>query len=295
MSERTERIAVAAPTGERLRAVVFDRLDEGAVARIGRLEADVVVDCGPAGEMGFVPTRSAWDALRAADGERHHVSTVRLRAPVRPAKIIGIAVNYREHAEETGSEVPNEPVVFAKFPSSVVGPGEPIVVPREETRPDYEGELAVVIGQPVHRASRAAAACAIGAITALNDVSGRRAQLETPLRQFTLAKSYDTFTPIGPCLVEPTGLDLAGLDLTTTLNGEVVQSASTGEMIHSVVDLIEYLSRGVTLAPGDVIATGTPAGVGNRRHPPRYLREGDAVEVSVSHVGTLRNQVTIET
>ena len=129
----------------------------------------------------------------------------------------------------------------------------------------------------------------------LNDVSGRRAQLETPLKQFTFGKSFDTFTPIGPCLVEPTGLDLTDLELTTVVSGEKMQHASTSEMIHSIVELIEYLSRGMSLEPGDIIATGTPGGVGHRREPPRYLREGDVVEVTVSHVGTLRNTVTMET
>lgn len=281
------------PVGEAaLRAVVFEHAGS---RRVGRLDGDVIVDAGPAGDRGFVPTPGAWEQLRVADGDRFAGAAVRWCAPVRPPKIIGIAVNYREHAAESDNDVPEEPVVFAKFPSSVIGPGEAIVVPIEETRPDYEGELAVVIGRPAYRASRDDAVGAIGAITALNDVSGRRAQLETPLRQFTLGKSYDTFTPIGPCLVEPSGLDLAALELTTVVNGDVVQHASTGEMIHSVVDLVTYLSRGMTLEPGDVIATGTPAGVGNRRRPPRYLREGDVVEVRVSHVGTLSNPVTIET
>ncbi len=190
--------------------------------------------------------------------------------------------------------MPAEPVLFAKFPSSVIGPDETIVVPREETRPDFEGEVGIVIGRRTYRATRESAVEAVGAVTALNDVSGRRAQLETPLKQFTLGKSFDTFTPIGPCLVEPTGLDLADLELRTVVSGEEMQHASTAEMIYSVVDLIEYLSRGLTLEPGDVIATGTPGGVGHRRVPPRYLREGDVVEVSVSHVGTLRNPVALE-
>ena len=152
----------------------------------------------------------------------------------------------------------------------------------------------MVIGRRTYRATAESAVEAVGAITALNDVSGRRAQLETPLKQFTLGKSFDTFTPIGPCLVEPTGLDLADLELRTVVSGEQMQHASTGEMIYSIVDLIEYLSRGLTLEPGDVIATGTPGGVGNRRVPPRYLLEGDVVEISVSQVGTLRNPVALE-
>ena len=154
--------------------------------------------------------------------------------------------------------------------------------------------MAVVIGSPTYRATPESAHRAIGAFTALNDVSGRRAQLETPFQQFTLGKSFDTFTPLGPCLVEPSGIDLAELHLTTDVSGERMQDASTSEMIFSAVELIEYLSRGMSLEPGDVIASGTPSGVGNRMDPPRYLSEGDIVEVTLTHVGTLRSTVTIE-
>lgn len=280
-----------ASTSQRLRAVVFERNGD---RRAGRFEGDQIVDAGPVGESGFVPTPEGWARIRDARGQRLATSSVRLVAPLRPPKIMAIGVNYRDHAAESGTEVPEEPVVFAKFPSSVIGPDDSIIVPREETRPDYEGEVGVVIGRPTYRATRDNAVASVGAITALNDVSGRRAQLETPLKQFTLGKSFDTFTPLGPCLVEPTGLDLTGLELTTVVSGETMQHAFTGEMIHSIVDLIVYLSRGMSLVPGDVIATGTPGGVGNRRVPPRYLREGDVVEITVSHVGTLRNPVTLE-
>ena len=121
-----------------------------------------------------------------------------------PGKIVGIGLNYRAHAAESNLDPPEVPVVFAKFGSSLIGPGAPIVIPREETRPDYEGEVAVVIGRRIYRASAESAHEAVGGITAINDVSGRRAQLETPLRQFTLGKSFDTFTPMGPCVATPT-------------------------------------------------------------------------------------------
>jgi 2-keto-4-pentenoate hydratase/2-oxohepta-3-ene-1,7-dioic acid hydratase in catechol pathway len=135
----------------------------------------------------------------------------------------------------------------------------------------------------------------VGGISAFNDVSGRRAQLETPLRQFTLGKSFDTFAPLGPCIASLDGVDLADIQVRTTVSGELMQDASTRDLIFSVEDLIVYISAGVTLEPGDVIATGTPGGVGDSRQPPRYLREGDVVEVSVSAVGTLRNSVRLET
>lgn len=274
------------------RVVVFE---ESGALRLGRLDGDThVVDAGPADDRGFFPTAAAWEQVREATGPRHELRDLTLRAPIQPGKILAIGINYREHASESRNEVPDEPVVFAKFPSSVIGPDETIIVPREETRPDWEGEMAIVIGTPVYRATPESARQCIGAFTALNDVSGRRAQLETPLRQFTLGKSFDTFTPIGPCLVEPTGIDLDDLDLTTDVSGERMQDSSTGKMIFGTTELVEYLSRGMTLEPGDVIATGTPSGVGNRMDPPRYLREGDVVEVTVTHVGTLRNPVAME-
>jgi 2-keto-4-pentenoate hydratase/2-oxohepta-3-ene-1,7-dioic acid hydratase in catechol pathway len=134
----------------------------------------------------------------------------------------------------------------------------------------------------------------VGGITVVHDVSGRRAQLETPLRQFTLGKSFDSFTPLGPAVASLDGLDLADLDVRTTVSGEVMQDANTRDLIFSVVDLIEYLSRALTLEPGDVIATGTPGGVGDSRSPKRYLRDGDVVEIYVEGVGTLRNPVRAE-
>ncbi len=223
------------------------------------------------------------------------VADVRLLAPVPgPEKIICIGLNYRDHAEESELPIPEVPVVFAKFPSSLIGPGAPIVIPREETRPDYEGEVAVVIGSRTYRATAERARAAVGGITAVNDVSGRRAQLETPLRQFTLGKSFDTFTPLGPCIAPADGVDLADIDVRTTVSGEVLQQSNTRHLIFSVVELIVYLSQGMTLEPGDVIATGTPAGVGDGRTPKRYLREGDVVEISVGGVGELANPVTME-
>jgi 2-keto-4-pentenoate hydratase/2-oxohepta-3-ene-1,7-dioic acid hydratase in catechol pathway len=219
---------------------------------------------------------------------------VKLLHPVVPRKILAIGLNYRSHAEESELDVPSVPVVFAKLPSALIGDREEIVIPHEETRPDFEGELAVVIGRRTYRAQPSEARSAIGGIAALNDVSGRRAQLETPLRQFTLGKSFDTFSPMGPCIASLTGIDLTDIEVRTTVSGEVMQDANTRDLIFPVDRLIAYLSAGVTLEPGDVIATGTPGGVGDSRQPPRYLREGDLVEVYVSGVGTLTNPVRME-
>ncbi|MGN6379173.1 MAG: fumarylacetoacetate hydrolase family protein [Gaiellales bacterium] len=275
-----------------MKAVRF-RVGDGA-PRLGRLDGDQVVDAGPAGPQGFVPTPDAWAALEAAGGDSHSLGDVRLLHPVEPDKIMAIGLNYRDHAEESQLDIPAVPVVFAKWPSALVGPDEPIVVPKEETRPDWEGELAVVLGRRAYRVDTAGAREAVGGISIMHDVSGRRAQLETPLRQFTLGKSFDTFAPLGPCIASANGVDLAGLGLQTRVSGELKQDSNTRHLIFSVVELIVYLSQGMTLNPGDVIATGTPGGVGDSRTPPEYLAEGDVVEITVDGVGTLRNPATFE-
>jgi 2-keto-4-pentenoate hydratase/2-oxohepta-3-ene-1,7-dioic acid hydratase in catechol pathway len=275
-----------------VKAVHF--LDPTGRPRLGALDDSTIRDAGPAGAEGFVPSTESWAAIEGASGTEHGLGDVRLLPPVWPGKIAAIGLNYRSHAEESQLDVPDVPIVFAKWSSAVVAHDQAIVIPREETRPDFEGELAVVIGRRTYRVDRDDAMDAIGGITAFNDVSGRRAQLETPLRQFTLGKSFDTFAPLGPCIASLDGIDLADIRVSTTVSGELMQDASTRDLIFPVLDLIVYLSAGLTLEPGDVIATGTPGGVGDSRQPPRYLRDGDVVEVTVDGVGTLRNPVRLE-
>ncbi len=262
--------------------------------RLGALEDDTVRDAGPAGPQGFVPTDEAWAQLGDASGPSYAVGDVTLLHPVVPQNILAIGLNYRSHAEESELDIPAVPVVFAKWTSSLIGPGQNIVIPREETRPDFEGEVAVVIGRTTYRATPETARAAIGGVSVLHDVSGRRAQLETPLRQFTLGKSFDTFTPLGPAIASPDGIDLADIDISTTVSGELMQDANTRDLIFGIEELIVYLSAGLTLEPGAVIATGPPGGVGDSRQPPRYLREGDTVDITVSGVGTLSNPVVAE-
>ena len=275
-----------------MRAVRYAGADGGA--RLGRLEDDAIVDAGAAPAVGFDASPEAWELVAGASGDRVPVADARLLHPCVPRKLIGIGLNYRDHAEESQLDIPAVPVLFAKWPSAMIGPGETIVVPREETRPDYEAEVAVVIGRRTYRADAAAARAAVGGISAMNDVSGRRAQLETPLRQFTLGKSFDTFAPMGPCVASADSVDLTSIDVKATVSGEVLQSSNTSNLIFSIVELIQYASAGMTLEPGDVIATGTPGGVGDSRTPPRYLRDGDVVDVWVDGVGTLRNPVALE-
>ncbi|MGI5126840.1 fumarylacetoacetate hydrolase family protein [Pseudonocardia sp. CA-107938] len=266
----------------------------GGLPRIGRLDGDTITDAGPATPQGFIPDQEGWDRVAAASGPVHALTEVTLLPPVRPGKILAIGLNYRSHVVETNLAHPDVPVVFAKFPSSVTGPFDEIVVPREETRPDYEGEVGIVIAKRGYRIPAEKAWDYVGGFTAVNDVSGRRAQLETPMRQFTLGKSFDTFTPIGPAIVSVEAVDLDQLTVQTRLAGELVQDGHFRDLIFDVPALLEYLSRGVTLEPGDLIPTGTPGGVGDERTPPLYLRDGDVVEVSVGGVGTLRNAVRKE-
>lgn len=266
----------------------------GGEPRLGRLEDSGVIDAGPAPAAGFVPDPAGWAMIAAASGEPHPVAAVRLLHPTVPKKILAIGLNYRDHAAESELDLPEVPVVFAKWPSALIGHDAPIVVPREETRPDWEGEVAVVIGARAYRADEATARAAVGGITIMHDVSGRRAQLETPLRQFTLGKSFDSFAPMGPCVAAADGVDLGAIGIRTTVSGETMQESNTRHLIFSIVELVSYLSRGVTLEPGDVIATGTPGGVGDSRTPPRYLRAGDVVEITVEGVGSLRNPVEFE-
>jgi len=275
-----------------VKAVRF--VDLHGETRIGALTDGTIRDAGAAGPRGFVPTDEGWAAITGASGPEYAQDDVRLLHPVVPNKILAIGLNYRTHAAESQLDVPPVPVVFAKFPSSMIGHREEIVIPREETRPDYEGELAVVVGRRTYRAERDSARATIGGISAIHDVTGRRAQLETPLRQFTLSKSFDTFSPMGPSIASMDGVDLADIELRTTVSGEVMQDANTRDLIFAVEELIAYLSAGVTLEPGDVIATGTPAGVGDSRNPPRYLRDGDTVDIYVGGVGTLSNPVRLE-
>lgn len=226
-------------------------------------------------------------AIAAALGERHAtgrawpLAQVKLLPPSVPTKIVCVGRNYREHAAEMGNQVPKEPLIFFKPPSSVIAPDEPIILPRLSKRVDFEGELAVVIGRPCHQLGpEESAEPYIAGYTCLNDVTAR--DLQKADVQFTRGKSFDTFCPTGPVL--ETGLDLAGATVETYVNGKRRQSAVVSEMIFSIDVIIRWITQVMTLVPGDVVATGTPAGVG-------ALAAGDVVEIAVNGIGTLRNPV----
>jgi 2-keto-4-pentenoate hydratase/2-oxohepta-3-ene-1,7-dioic acid hydratase in catechol pathway len=207
-----------------------------------------------------------------------------------PDKILCIGLNYREHARESGLEVPTVPVVFAKFRNSLIGSGTAIELPAISQQVDYEGELAVVIGKSCKNINVNEALTVVAGYSALNDVSARDLQLQ--VSQWTIGKAIDTFAPMGPGLV-PAYLvpDPQKLELITRVNGHVVQQTVTSDMIFSVSEIIAYLSRAITLEPGDIIATGTPAGVGFKREPALFLQNGDVVEVEISSIGLLSNPI----
>jgi 2-keto-4-pentenoate hydratase/2-oxohepta-3-ene-1,7-dioic acid hydratase in catechol pathway len=236
--------------------------------------------------------RALTDATFALD-HGAPLAALSVRAPiVRPGKVLALGLNYRDHAAESGSPIPSEPVVFCKVSSSVIGPGAPIVLPEASQKVDYEVELAFVIGRAAKGVPAARALDYVGGYTVLNDVSARDYQREKPGGQWTLAKSFDTFCPMGPWIVTPDEVgDPQDLALSCVVSGRTMQSSSTAQMIFSVAEIIEYLSRVLTLEPGDVVATGTPPGVGFVRKPPRFLRSGDVVECSVQNIGTLVNPV----
>jgi acylpyruvate hydrolase len=233
------------------------------------------------------------DVLRAGVVEPR--ARVHLCAPVlRPGKIIGVARNYPAHAAERGAaEPPEEPVLFLKAPSAVIGPEDEIRLPAASSQVDFEGELAVVIGRRARGVHSGDALAHVAGYCVANDVSARDYQNQRG--QHFIGKSCDSFAPLGPALVTADEIpDPQGLAIRTALSGERVQAGHTKEMTFPVAELIAFASRLMTLEPGDVLLTGTPAGVGAARKPPRYLRDGDLVEVEIESVGRLRNYVRAE-
>jgi 2-keto-4-pentenoate hydratase/2-oxohepta-3-ene-1,7-dioic acid hydratase in catechol pathway len=237
------------------------------------------------------PERMAELAKAAATLPGEPVAGLRLGPPIPdPQKIICIGLNYHDHAKEVGATPPPSPIFFAKFANSLVGPEDDLIPPRDENHVDYEAELAVVIGKPGRYITRADALSHVAGAMAFNDVSARDFQLANQL--WTSGKAVDTFGPCGPALVTVDDLgDLQNLSVKTRVNGDTVQDGTTAQMIFGIADLIEFLTRVMTLEPGDIIATGTPAGVARAHNPPRFLKAGDVVEVEIQGIGTLRNSV----
>jgi 2-keto-4-pentenoate hydratase/2-oxohepta-3-ene-1,7-dioic acid hydratase in catechol pathway len=221
-----------------------------------------------------------WDENSFAQtGRAFPAEAVRLLAPCKPSKVLCVGLNYRSHAAEMGAPLPESPVLFIKPPTAVIGPGEPILYPPQSGRVDYEAELGVVIGKTARHVSRAAALEYVFGYTCANDVTAR--DLQPPAGQWTYAKGFDTFCPLGPVIETDIG-DPESLYIQSFLNGKPVQAAPTAEHIFSVAALVEFISGCMTLLPGDVIITGTPAGIGP-------LQPGDTFEVLIKEIGRLAN------
>jgi 2-keto-4-pentenoate hydratase/2-oxohepta-3-ene-1,7-dioic acid hydratase in catechol pathway len=243
-----------------------------------------------AGEDALATARSA---AESGPG-RLPLTDVKLEAPIlAPPKFIGIGLNYRDHAAESGMDPPEHPMMFNKQSTCVVGPDAPIHLPRASSVLDYEGEFGVVIGRRCRHVPKARAPEVIAGYTIVNDVSVRDWQLR--VRTMTIGKSFDTHGPMGPWIVTPDEIgDPHALRIRTWINGEKRQDSNTKELIFDSFDLVEHLSTAFTLEPGDVIATGTPAGVGIAFKPPKLLKAGDVVRIEIEGIGTLQNEVIDE-
>jgi 2-keto-4-pentenoate hydratase/2-oxohepta-3-ene-1,7-dioic acid hydratase in catechol pathway len=283
-------------TGGELRYRVGAFTSDGVIADLTPLHsnegltADHLLQCLDL-ESGFIYKAKA--ALTAGEFPATvNRADIKLVSPVpRPGKIICIGLNYRDHAEESGMAIPESPIIFSKFSNCSVGPNEPIVIPTGSTQTDYEAELAFVIGRRTRNVKKADALSYVFGYTNFNDVSARDFQFADG--QWQRGKSCETFAPMGEYIATADETpDPQSLSIKLRLNGETMQDSNTKQMIFGVAELIEFLSRYITLEPGDVVATGTPPGVGFARKPPVYLKNGDVVEVEIEGLGVLSNPVT---
>ncbi len=229
---------------------------------------------------------------RQPGGEAVALEEASLHPPIaRPGKIVAIGLNYVDHAEETGQPIPEVPVVFGKYPNTIVGPGAPILIPPIAEQIDYEAELAVIIGRRARNVPESEALEYVFGYTNSNDVSARDLQFSEG-GQWTRSKSIDTFCPLGPFIATADEIeDVQDLSIRCILNGEIMQDGTTSKMIFPVAELVSFLSQGMTLVPGDVILTGTPPGVGAAHDPQVWLKAGDEVTIEIQGLGSLTNPV----
>lgn len=262
-------------------------------SRVGVLDEDRVIATRYADMLDLIRSGpSAQAGLRLDLAERRIVDDAQIRAPLpNPGKLLFCGVNFASHQQENpGATLPTVPFFFSKLPSAVIGPDQPIHMPAATTKLDYEVELAVVIGRRASRLTEADAVDHVFGYTIVNDVSARDVQFTDS--QITLGKGADTFCPMGPVIVPKADIaDPSALLLTTHVNDELRQSEGTSNQLFPIPALLAYLTRHITLEPGDIVSTGTPAGVGHFRTPPAYLRPGDRVAVSIDRIGTLSNPV----
>jgi 2-keto-4-pentenoate hydratase/2-oxohepta-3-ene-1,7-dioic acid hydratase in catechol pathway len=265
-------------------------IETEAGPRLVEVDGETIRELGGDGDLAAL-LGAGVDPATLPRGEERALNGLRLEAPLRPGKIVAIGLNYRAHAAESGVAPPEAPLIFAKFPSSVVGPTADIVVDRRLTQNvDYEAELGVVVGERMRNVAAEHALEHVFGYTVVNDVSARDAQSGDG--QWVRAKSMDTFCPTGPVVVSAEEIpDPQALRLWTAVNGVVMQDACTQDMIFGVAELLAYCSSNFTLEPGDLLITGTPWGVGIVRDPPVTLQAGDVVETGIDAIGTLRNPV----
>ncbi|KAA0713803.1 Fumarylacetoacetate hydrolase domain-containing protein 2 [Triplophysa tibetana] len=220
-------------------------------------------------------------------------SDIRLLSPVtRPEKVVCVGMNYRDHCLEQNAPIPKEPIIFSKFPSTITGPYDDIILPEESTEVDWEVELAFVIGRKGKHIKEEEALSYVAGFTVANDVSARDWQMKRNGKQWLLGKTFDTFCPLGPAIVTTASLkDVHNLGIRCLVNGAVVQDSNTSQLIFQTQKLVAWVSRFVTLCPGDVFLTGTPPGVGVFRNPPVFLKRGDVVECQIDEIGSITNKV----
>jgi 2-keto-4-pentenoate hydratase/2-oxohepta-3-ene-1,7-dioic acid hydratase in catechol pathway len=275
----------------------------GGPAYAGVVAGDDVSNLQPAGFrdvlsiiQGGWAARSAVEAyLKAAPRSAAvPLTDVVLLAPIpKPPKLICVGLNYRDHAAEAKMDLPSVPTIFSKFTNAITGPGAPIILPKNSTKPDYEAEFAFVIGQGGRHIPAEYWKRHVYGYMCLNDVSARDFQLATS--QWLMGKTFDTFAPTGPWLTTADEIaDPHNLRIQLTLNGETLQDSNTSNLIFGIPKLVEYLSSVMTLEPGDIVTTGTPAGVGFAYKPPKWLKPGDDVTVTIEGLGSLRNPVVAE-
>ena len=267
------------------------------IVRPGALleDGNLVLDLGSAYKDALEVISGGVTALPAGVAyPSYPLAEVRIHAPLsNPPRIFCIGANYAEHAKETGHAVAEFPVVFLKMTTAIIGPGDPIVLPVNSAEPDYEAELAFVIGHGGFRIAAEDWHRHVYGYTIVNDVSARDIQRQTS--QWSLAKSFPTFCPMGPAIVTTDEVcDPHSLEIRLTIDGEVLQDSSTNQFVFQIPLLIEYISSITPLLPGDIVSTGTPAGVGIGRTPKRWLRPGESVTISIEHIGSLTNPVVAE-
>lgn len=256
-------------------------------------DTKTVLDLSP---NGFTSTLEVISSAvgRTLATSRLSLEDVKLHAPLsNPPRIFAIGLNYRDHAKESGMEIPTTPVVFFKLATAIVGPGDPIVLPKNSTQPDYEAEFAFVIGKGGYRIAASDWRDHVYGYTIVNDVSARDVQFATT--QWSMSKCFPTFCPLGPAIITADEIpDPHALDISLSIDGERLQHSNTRELVFKIPELVEYLSSITPLLPGDIISTGTPPGVGLGRNPKRWLKPGESVTVTIEGLGSLTNPVVAE-